>query len=128
MNYKFEKRFNVKYFTITLVVILLVSYGLFNARNLILGPEVEIFNPINNTETTDNLTKVSGQAKNITYISLNEKQIFVDKEGMFQEKLLLNPGSNLIQIRAQDRFKKEIVKSLKIYYKQGTTTSITINN
>jgi hypothetical protein len=127
-KYKFQKKFNIKYFAIVLIVVLLVSYGLFNARSLILGPQVEIFSPTNNTETTENLTDIHGKAENISFISLNEKQIFIDKEGVFQEKLLLKPGSNIIQIKARDRFKKEIVKILKIYYKQSTTTNITINN
>jgi hypothetical protein len=126
-KYKFEKGFNIKCFVIVISVLLLVSYGIFNARNLLLGPTVEIFSPANNTEAAENIAAVSGVAKNITSISLNEKPIFVDKEGMFQEKLLLNPGSNTIQVKAQDRFRNEVVKIIKIYYKQSTTTADNLN-
>ena len=109
-------------FVIILSVVLLVSYGIFNARNLIAGPIVEIFNPIGDVETTDNVLTIKGKATNITSISLNQKPIFVDKEGLFEEKLLLSPGSNTIEIKAGDRFKKEIKKTITIYYKQSTTT------
>jgi hypothetical protein len=117
-KYKFERGFNIKRFVIIISIVLLVSYGIFNARNLIMGPTVEIFSPTDNTEASSNVATVNGIAKNISFISINEKPIFVDKEGLFQEKLLLNPGSNTIQVKARDRFKKEIVKTINIYYKQ----------
>jgi hypothetical protein len=121
-QYKFESGFNIKRFVIILSVFLLVSYGLFNARNLIMGPTIEIFSPAKDMETEENVIIVNGRAKNITFISLNEKPISVDTQGLFEEKLLLSPGSNIIEIKARDRFKKEIKKVIKIYYKQSTTT------
>ena len=121
-QYKFESGFNVKRFVIILSVFLLVSYGIFNARNLIIGPTVEVFSPVRDMETEENVLTINGRAKNITFISLNERPISVDTEGLFEEKLLLSPGSNIIEIKARDRFKKEILKTIKIYYKQSTTT------
>jgi hypothetical protein len=126
-KYKFERGFNIRLFLIILAVVLLVSYGIFNARDLIIGPTVEIFNPSKDIETETNVIEVNGRAKNITFISLNEKPISVDTEGLFDETLLLSPGSNTIQIRARDRFKKEIVKTVKVYYKQIATTTDNLN-
>ena len=126
-QYKFEGGFNVKRFVIILSVVLIVSYGIFNARNLLTGPVIEVFNPTNDTETDTNLLTVKGRAENITFISLNDKPIFVNKEGLFEEKLLLSPGANIIEIRARDYFKKEILKTIKIYYKQSSTTEVQLN-
>lgn len=123
-QYKFERGFNIKLFVITASIILLVSYGLFNARNLIMGPTIEIFSPTTDLETEQNILVIKGRAKNISFLSLNEKPIFVDKEGLFEEKLLLSPGSNIIEIKAKDRFKKEVLETIKVYYKQSTTTPI----
>jgi len=129
-QYEFEKDlpvqsgFNVRLFVIILSVFLLICYGIFNARNLIIGPTIEIFSPTKDMETEENTIIVKGQAKNITFISLNEKPISVNMEGLFEEKLLLSPGFNTIEIKARDRFKKETQKIIKIYYKQGTTTQI----
>lgn len=117
--YKFEKGFNAKFFLIIVSVLLLISYGIFNARNLIMGPKVLIFNPAENSETNENTVEIKGQAKNVAFISLNEKPISIDTEGFFSEKLLLSPGSNIIEIKAKDRFKKEILKIIKVYYKQN---------
>jgi hypothetical protein len=127
-QYKFEKGlptqsgFNIKRFVIIASVVLLISYGIFNARCLIIGPTIEVFSPTKDTETTENTLTVKGKVENVAFISLNQKPIFVDKEGLFEEKLLLSPGSNIIEIKARDRFKKETLKILKIYYKQSTTT------
>jgi hypothetical protein len=126
-KYKFERGFNIRRFVIILSVVLLVSYGIFNARNLIIGPTIEIFSPAKDIETGDNVITVNGKAENITFISLNEKPISVDTEGLFDETLLLSPGSNTIQIKARDRFKKEIVKTVKVYYKQIATTTDSSN-
>lgn len=117
-RFDFKKGFNIRRFILTFSVFLLVSYGLFNARSLIVGPSVEIFSPTQNTETYENIVELKGRAKNTTFISINEKPIFIDTEGLFQEKLLLSPGSNIIQIKAKDRFKKEIQKTINVYYKQ----------
>jgi hypothetical protein len=121
-KYKFEKGFNIRLFVIIISILSLVSYGIFNARNLIIGPTVEIFSPIKDMETMQNVLTIKGVAKNIAFISLGGRPIFVDREGLFEEKLLLSPGSNIIEIKAVDRFKKEILKTIKIYYKQSTTT------
>lgn len=122
MPYKFENGFNIKLFVITASILLLVSYGIFNARSLITGPTIEIFSPVTETETNEKVITIRGKAENMSFISMNEKPIFVDGGGLFEEKLLLSPGSNIIEIKAKDRFKKEITKTIKIYYKQSTTT------
>lgn len=121
-QYKFEDGFNIKRFVVIVSVLLLISYGIFNARNLLIGPTIDLFNPAKDMETTENIIDVKGQVKNASFISLNEKPIFVDTEGMFEEKLLLSPGSNIIEIKARDRFKKEVLKTVDVYYKQSTTT------
>jgi len=127
-QYKFKKCFNGRLCASIILVCILVAYGIFNARNLIIGPTIEIFRSDQNVETSENLFTVNGRAKNIAYISVNEKPIFVDTEGLFEEKLLLSPGSNIIEIKARDRFKNEIKKTIMIYYKQSTTTPpLTIN-
>ena len=65
---------------------MLVSYGLFNARDLLIGPTIEIFSPTKHTiETDSNVLTISGKTKNIAFISLNEKPISIDTEGYFKK-------------------------------------------
>lgn len=120
-QYKFEKGFNIRRFLIISSVVLLVSYGIFNARNLLIGPTIEIFSPLNDSETNSNVLEVKGLAKNISFISLNEKPIFVSPDGFFDEKLLLSPGFNIIEVKAKDRFRQEEKEVIRVYYKQEET-------
>ena len=114
-----EEGFNIKRFIIVVSAILLLCYGIFNARKIIIGPSIEIIFPLSeNTETSTSTLKIKGLVQNSTFISINERPIHIDKEGIFEEKLLLMEGSNIIIIRAKDRFGGEKEKKLNIYYKQ----------
>lgn len=117
MKCDLDKKIDIKKILTIMLFVFVISYGFFNARKMIFGPQIEIYSPQENTETETNVAKVKGVAQNIAFISLNEKPIYVDLEGNFEEKLLLYPGSNIINIKARDRFKKEIEKTIKIYYK-----------
>jgi hypothetical protein len=110
----------MRQFIIFLSFLLVVFYGIFNARNLILGPSIEIFSPpAPETETAANTIIVKGSVKNMTFLSINERPIFADTDGIFEEQLLLSPGFNIITIKARDRFKKEVQKTIKVYYRQS---------
>jgi hypothetical protein len=122
-KYNLEKSFNIKRFIVILLALVILGYGFFNARNIIMGPTLEIFSPAKDLETNHNPIEIIGQVKNATFVSLNEKPISIDTEGFFEEKLLLSSGFNTIQLRAKDRFKNEIVKSIKVYYIQSTSTN-----
>ncbi len=113
----------------SVAVLLLIVYGVFNARKLIEGPQIEVFEPTSGVEMRTNPISIKGVAKNITFLSLNEKPIAIDTAGIFEEKLLLSPGYNTIRIYAKDRFKQDTVKEIKIYYNdnhQSTTTDISM--
>lgn len=118
-KYPCERGFNFKTFIIITSVILLISYGFFNSRQLLFGPSVEIFNPNNNLETSENMITVKGRVKNMSYLSLNEKPIYTNTEGVFEEKLLLSPGFNIIAVKARDRFKNETEEKIRVYYKES---------
>lgn len=124
-KYKFKRGFNIRRFVIILFALLIVCYGLFNARNLLMGPIIEVWSPAAEAKTNESIITIKGRARNIAAISLNERPIFVDPDGIFQEKLLLAPGFNVIEIKARDRFKKEAVETVRIYC---SSTIPTIND
>ncbi len=130
--YPCDQKPRAKTFIITTLVILLISYGIFNSRELLFGPSLEILSPTNATETTNKVVIVKGRVKNMSYLSLNERPIYADTEGLFEEKLLLSPGFNIIAVKAKDRFKNESEEMIKIYYKEpmwneGTSTNTNSN-
>lgn len=107
----------LKFYSIILFSILIVGYFIFNFRIFIAGPEIIITSPQNGSVTNKELIEIDGVAKNVNFISMNDRSIFLDNDGNFKEFLLLSSGYNIIVIKAQDKFKRNISKNLEIIYK-----------
>ena len=91
--------------TISLVAILL-AYIIFQARFLIQGPKITLVNEPASVENSRTVT-LSGYARNITKITLNDRSIFTDTSGYFSEALVLENGYTIATITATDRYGRE---------------------
>lgn len=96
------------------LVVIITVYAVFQGYDLIRGPILEVKSPENGSSFSDPAIEIEGLAKNISFIYLNDKQIFVDPEGNFKEKLLLLPGYNIITLSAKDRFNREVSRELHL--------------
>lgn len=94
--------------------LIFVSYCLFQARYLILGPSVTIESPIDGQIVTDPIVEIVGRARNVAWISLNDRQIYTDEEGHWKEKLILSPGLSIMTVKARDRFGRNTQTSVRI--------------
>ncbi len=103
---------------ISLLVLVIVGYSLFQAQKLIRGPIIDIYTPQNGATYNQTLIEIDGRARNAAYINLNDRPIFTDKNGYFSEKLLLSPGYNIIKLDARDKFKNYTEKRLEIILKE----------
>ncbi|KND46747.1 MAG: hypothetical protein AB201_02825 [Parcubacteria bacterium C7867-006] len=103
---------------ISLLVIVIAGYSLFQAQKLIRGPVIDIYTPENGATYNQTLIEIEGRARNIAYLNLNDRPIFTDKNGYFSEKLLLSPGYNIIKLDARDKFKNYTEKRLEIILKE----------
>ncbi len=106
--------------TISLVAILL-AYIIFQARFLIQGPTITLVNEPTSVENSRTVT-LTGQARNITKITLNDRPIFTDTSGYFSEALVLENGYTVATITATDRYGRETRVVRTFVY---TPTSIT---
>jgi hypothetical protein len=93
---------------ILILIFLFVIYGLFKAENFLSGPKIVIEAPKNGQTFTVSAVEIEGQAKNISLFYLNGRQIFTDKDGKFKESLLLARGYNIIELKAKDKFNREV--------------------
>lgn len=94
-----------------------------NMRGIIRG--VQISAEINNTQNTTSISDISGNAKNATYLSLNGREINLDKNGTFNEKIALPDGYSVVTIEAKDAFGKSAKKTIEMYHaKNGDTVAI----
>lgn len=96
---------------------IVLSYTYFQTRNLIDGPIISITAPTNGATLSESLIAIEGEAHNITHISINDRQIFVNEMGNFREQLLLPYGYTIITIKARDKFGRLEHKTLELVYK-----------
>ncbi len=106
-----------KYGLLIILFILLTAYSLYQARFLILGPQIWITNPQDGQTVESPLVIMEGRSRNIAWISLNDRQIFTDEEGVWSEKLIVSSGISIMTVKARDRFGRETEKSIQIVLK-----------
>jgi len=107
----------IKYALIILAFIIVCGYSLYQAQKIIQGPEITITTPENGTTTNQSLIDISGKTANLTKLTLNDRSILKDEEGLFTEKFLLSYGYNQLRLEGWDKFGRKISKTLEIIYK-----------
>jgi hypothetical protein len=91
------------YVGIFAVSCLFVGYAIFQARFLLTGP-VLTFEDNPDSIQSQRVITLQGKAENIVYISLNGRQIYTDKDGYFQELIVLENGYTMATLQAHDRY------------------------
>jgi len=82
---------------------------------------VQIIATIDRNESSP-LATIKGHAKNATYITLNGREIFIDKDGSFSEPVALIPGFSVITIDTQDKFGKSKERKFQVVYEKSAGT------
>ncbi len=108
----------LKLFFYSLLGLIIIFYTIFQAQKLIYGPIINVYSPLNGSTYSQALIQIEGNAQNISRINLNDRPIFTDKNGNFQEKILLSPGYNIIKLDAQDKFQNYTEKRLELILKE----------
>jgi hypothetical protein len=108
----------LKTLLIGIFVLIILGYGVFQAQKIIKGPQITVTSPTTGSTVSDDRVTISGIAKNIAAIWLNDRPIVVDESGAFAEKLMLYPGYNIIMLRAQDKFGAKVEKKIEVVYQQ----------
>lgn len=96
----------VKIIILAIGLIFVFVYVLFQARYLIVGPQITM---TENQELKQNSRNVflSGTAFNISHLWLNDRPIYTDAQGHFKEALILENGYTVATLRAEDRYGRE---------------------
>lgn len=115
-----EKKILKNVLLATLIMFILI-YGIYGARYIIWGIKIKNTNIKNNTLYKEEVIKVSGQAKKAKILTINEREITIDKSGFFEEEIILLLGYNTIDIVAMDKFGKKDIKTYNIIYQPEIT-------
>jgi hypothetical protein len=89
---------------IALAVLLVVGYGLFEARRIIAGPEITVLSPQDGSATSSALVTIVGRVQNISFLTINDKPAFADEEGKFVYRYSPPVGYTVATVAATDRF------------------------
>ncbi len=94
----------------------ILIYTLFNSLTFLKGPELIITRPTNGETFDEELLTIEGEVRNAAFITLNDRQIYVDDTGKLFDQLLLYPGYNILTMKARDKFDREVVIIREITY------------
>ncbi len=101
-----------------LFIFIIFGYSVYQARNILFGPRITLVSPLNGETYTEPNIHVKGVAKNAAYLTLNDRALFADKKGNFDDTLLLGYGYNIIKIEAQDKFGKKTQQIIQVILKR----------
>lgn len=107
---------------------LVLAYGFWQARQLLEGPIVTITSPTNGSTISDTHTMLTGTVQNVSYLTLNGRQIYADEKGIIKEPLLLPQGYNIIQISGADKFGRETTHTLKLVAQKEESNKEIVQN
>ena len=106
----------VKIISLSAFFLFILIFIFINSFDLLFGVRIKNVN-INDGETiTISPFEVTGKAKNAVILTLNGREISIDKQGNFYETLALLPGYNIVTIRARDKFGNVDEKNYKLMY------------
>ena len=104
----------INWLIVGFICLFVVVYSLFEAKNLLEGPNLTVSLPNKSyVSTTNSEFDITGNAKNILSLTVNNRPILITPEGDFADKLLLLSGYNRIAIIARDKFGRESAKIIE---------------
>lgn len=91
-------------------VLVVVGYGLFEARRIIAGPELIVDSPTDGSATSSALVTITGRVKNISFLTINDHTASADEQGLFVYHYSPPVGYTVATIAATDRFGRRVEK------------------
>ena len=114
MNADAKKIFKVGLFS--LFFLFIIVYAFFTSKDLIFGVKIINVNIVDGAKMTENVLEIKGNARNAINLTLNGREISIDKTGNFNETIILLPGYNVVNIKAKDKFGHIDEKNYKLIY------------
>jgi hypothetical protein len=100
-------------------VLLVVGYVLFQARFLIMGPQIALTEGQTQLHNERQIV-LTGTAFNISHLWLNDRPIYTDPDGNFKEALVLENGYTIATLRAEDRYGRETTVTRPFVYQPAS--------
>ena len=93
-------------------------YSIFQVNALAKGVNLEVKGIEDGETLQTGVVELAGLAEHASVLTVNGKEVSIDKESNFKSELVLSPGYNIISIEAEDKFKKKTEIVYRVFYKQ----------
>lgn len=103
---------------VVLLGLLSVGYLYFQITSLNRPPRLELVSPTSEGVMNLSVVQVRGKTEPGATITLNSQPIVVDSSGEFGENISLAPGTNLLVIKAQNKFGQETSLTRTLVYQE----------
>jgi len=106
----------IKISAVCLIATAVLSYIIWNTYHTVAPPELEVYNPKNNTETYEHLITVLGKSETHAQVRVNNQKILLRDNGEFAHDVMLRNGLNLIIVSAKRKhgIEKKIVRHVLV--------------
>lgn len=111
----------VKVTMVTIGLCIVLVYLAFQARFLIIGPQI-VLQEQPALLQNERQVHLSGSAYNISRLWLNDRQIYTDAQGNFNEPLVLENGYTIATLRADDRYGRQTTITQSFVYSPSSFT------
>ncbi|MEX0918818.1 MAG: hypothetical protein WDZ85_02510 [Candidatus Paceibacterota bacterium] len=91
-------------------------YAYRQSNDFLKGPTITVTNYHTGQTVNQEFITLEGRAERISRLYLNGNQIFTDDEGVFHQSLLLFPGYNILEIKAEDAFDRQTARVLELVH------------
>ncbi len=105
-------------------LVVLVSYGLFQGRNVLFGSSLSVAPISSNIDSP--VLNLSGSADHARALTINGRTAPLDASGSFSESVALLPGLNVITVASTDSFGKTKSETLYTYHTPTSQTAVNI--
>ena len=107
-----------------MLVLVVAGYFVYEARDLIFAPKLEIFEPAamagapkDFIETDSTRLRIAGRTDPYLKVWISGREAQADEKGFFEDSIPVWPGYNEIGIKVTDKFRNETRKILKVVVK-----------
>jgi hypothetical protein len=115
-----------KYVGVGLLAGLFVFIGLYTVwetKSLSKGVNLQLSGITDGASVSSDVVSLQGSAFHASHITIDGREIEVDKDDNFTEELVLSPGYNIITVEARDKFNKKTQNTYRVFYKGDAETT-----
>ena len=100
--------------SILLLIVIVVGYGLFRVYPFFIGPVITVYSPKDGEQVTSSTFQVSGKVERAKEIRLQGRPITINTEGLFNETLVTHAPYTILVLEATGSYGKKVQKVLQV--------------